>query len=722
VDGKTLKKVARYQQYRAVHRAIRRLKSTGTRRDRGGVVWHTQGSGKSLTMVFLAARMRRDPELREYKLVFVTDRTNLDDQLTSTFTRCQDETVLHADSIVRLKELLRKDSSDLVTCMLQKFQEDDWGQPEVLNASSRIVLLVDEAHRGQYTALGTNINVALPNAAKIAFTGTPLITSQKTTNEFGTYIDTYRIDEAVRDGAIVQIVYEGRESRTKVTGDSLDRLFDEYFADKTEEERAEIRHRFGQEQAVLEAPKRIEMICRDLLEHYRSHIQPNGFKAMVVTASRRAAITYKETLDRLGAPESAVVISGLQNDEPCFHPYTDPVKNKQVIQRFVAPADPLSFMIVKDMLLTGFDVPVCQVMYLDRRLVEHSLLQAIARVNRTRQNKTRGFIVDYYGLSDYLQEALAVFSKDDVAGALKPIKDEIPKLERYHARVMAFFSGLDREDMEACVMSLEDEQRWSAFSIALRQFLEIMDVVMPNALAAPYIADMKWLGLVQIRARNRFRPPNPDVLACGEKVRGLIYEHVYSEGIDPRIRPIEVFDAGFAGYLQTFRSPRAQASEIEHAIKHHITIHLDQDPEYYRKLAERLDAILAAQHENWDKLVQLLLDLRENMEEEREQQAADLGMTDREFAFYNILRAETEAAGTGLPEYTAQADITTTNAKLVKLLEEATGIVDFFDKHDEQKRVRLKIKRALIASKLELSDEARGRVIDRFMELARARF
>ena len=722
VDGKTIKKVARYQQYRAVHKAIARLKTPGSKRDRGGVVWHTQGSGKSLTMVFTAARMRRDPDLRNYKLVFMTDRTTLDTQLTGTFQRCQDETVYHADCIADLKDLLRKDSSDLVTCMLQKFQEDDWGKAEELNASDRIVLMVDEAHRGQYGGLGTNINVALPNAAKIAFTGTPLIRSQKTTNEFGTYIDTYRIDEAVRDGATVQIVYEGRESRTKVTGDSLDKLFDEYFSDKTEEERAEIKRRYGKEQAVLEAPKRIEVVCQDILQHYEQHIQPNGFKAMVVTGSRKAAITYKEALDRLEAPESAIVISGLHNDDASFQQYTDKSKVRAAIQRFTQPDDPLSFVVVKDMLLTGFDVPVCQVMYLDRKLVEHGLLQAIARVNRTREHKTRGFIVDYYGLSDYLQEALEVFSKDDVEGALKPIKDELPKLERRHARAMAFFAGLDREDEEACVMSLADEQHRSEFSIAVKRFFEIMDIIMPNPLAAPYVADMKWLGLIQIRARNRFRPANPDVLACGEKVRRLIEEYVYSEGIDPKIPPLEVFDAGFHWHLQAIKSPRAQASEIEHAIKHHITVNLDQDPEYYRRLSERLEHILQRHHENWEMQVQLLLDLLGNIETERQTQAEDLGMTDREYAFFNILRAETEAAADDTPLYIAEDRIVATNAKLVKLLEEATSIVDFFRKQDEQKRVKRKIKRALISSKLPLADDARNRVIDRFMDLARARF
>ena len=723
VEGKIIKKMARYQQFRAVCKTVQRLKCGGSRRDRGGVIWHTQGSGKSLTMVFLAARIRRDPELKTHKLLFLTDRTALDGQLTETFRRCQDETVHHAGSIASLKALLRTDNSDLVMGMLQKFQEDEWGQPEVLNTSDKIILMADEAHRGQYTTLGVNINVALPNAAKIAFTGTPLVRTQKTTSEFGTYIDTYKIDEAVRDGATVQIVYEGRESQTKVTGHSLDRLFDQYFAEKTAEERAEIRRRYGKERAVLEAPKRIEMVCRDLLDHYRQHIQPNGLKAMIVTASRLAAIRYKEALDSLNAPESAVVISGSHNDEPCYHPHSDPTHVQQAIERFKKPMaeEPLSLIIVKDMLLTGFDVPVCQVMYLDRRLTDHALLQAIARVNRTRRGKFRGYVVDYYGLSDYLQDALEIFSKDDVGGALKPLKDELPRLERRHARAVRFFEGIDRDNLDACVDALEDEDVRAVFGMALRQFLESMDIVMPNPMAAPFLPDLKWLGLIQIRARNRFRPANSDLFGCSDKVRKLIDEHVYSTGVDPKIKPMEIFDPGFPAHVQAARTPRARASEIEHAIKHHITVHVGQNPEYYGKLSERLEDILKQHHEKWEALVQLLLDFRDTMETERIERAEDLGLTDREYAFYSILRAE---VGTpeDIPLYPLEQEVRRINGRLVAELEEVTEIVDFFKKADEGKRVRLKIKRALLGSKLPLEAKARNRIVDRFMELARVRF
>lgn len=440
VEGRLIKKVARYQQYRAVNKVIHQLKAGKTRKEKSGVVWHTQGSGKSLTMVMLAVKMRRDPELQQYKLVFVTDRTQLDTQLSATFRDAQNETVYNATSVAKLRELLAKDSSDIVTAMVQKFQEAEaesaQGDPDKaftdLNPSDKIIVLADEAHRTQFGNLAATINAALPNAPKIGFTGTPLLKAQKMGQAFGGYIDEYKINEAVDDGATVRIIYEGRQVQTDVVGDSLDALFEEYFKDCTDDEKREIKKKYGVERAVREAPARIRWVCLDLLKHYREHIQPNGFKGMIVVGSRYAATLYKQTLDELGAPPSEVIISGNHNDEPIYAPYTDPTKQKQAIKGFTQPLDedPTAFLIVKDMLLTGFDAPIAQVMYIDRSLKDHTLMQAIARVNRTYKGKEAGFVVDYYGLSDHLTEALELFSSEDTQGTYYTLKDEIPKLNR----------------------------------------------------------------------------------------------------------------------------------------------------------------------------------------------------------------------------------------------------------------------------------------------------
>lgn len=722
--GRTIKKIARYQQFRAVQKTIKRLKSLGNRKTKGGVIWHTQGSGKSLTMVFLTQKIRRDPLLRDYKLVFLTDRTQLDQQLTATFKNAQGESVLHATSVSHLKELLAKDASDLVTATIQKLQEGDFGY-SCLNDSDRIIVLADEAHRTQYGTLGAAINTALPNAPKIAFTGTPLITSEKTTQEFGGYIDTYTIEQAVADGATCQILYEGREATTKVTGDSLDALFDRYFKDKTPEEQAKIKKKYGTERAVLEAPQRIEWVALDLVEHYRTHILPNGFKAMVVTSSREGAVLYKQKLDAIpGAPESAVVISGKQNDKAHIAKWTNPADHKKAIENFKKPMseNALSILIVKDMLLTGFDAPIAQVMYLDRKLTDHNLLQAIARVNRTKANKFSGYIVDYFGLTDYLADALKVFSSTDVQGALKDLKDEIPKLQSAHTRVKQHLKGQNLQNIDACIALLADELKRQQFEADFRTFAKQVEIVLPNPSANPFLPDLKALGKVVIGCRNRYRDENLDILGCGEKVRALIEEHVRATGVDPRVPPTKLFDVEFEQVIANQTNDRAKASEVEHAIKAHLKVKLDDDPEYYQSLALRLEEIIQKYQQKWVELVQQLLLFRDGLQEERAQQATDLGLNEVEFSFRNALMAEvTKAVGDGAMDEATHEKVLELTKELVTEFKEATQIVGFFDKWDEVTRIKKQIKRSILDQPF--GDRALvDAVTERFMDLGKRHF
>lgn len=723
-SGRMIKKIARYQQYRAVLKTIQRLKKAASRKQKGGVIWHTQGSGKSLTMVFLVLKIRRDSVLREYKLVFLTDRTQLDQQLTATFRRAQGETVLQAASVGHLKELLIKDASDLITATIQKLQESDFGT-SCLNDSDRIIVLADEAHRTQYGTLGAAINTALPHAPKIAFTGTPLIKTEKTTGEFGGYIDTYTIEQAVADGATCQILYEGREATTKVTGDSLDALFDRYFHNKSPEEKEAIKKRYGTQRAVLQAPQRLEWIGLDLVQHYRSTILPNGFKAILVTGSREAAVTYKQKLDAIpGAPESAVVISGKHNDEPHLAKWTNPADHKQAIENFKKPIHehPLSLLIVKDMLLTGFDAPICQVMYLDRKLTDHSLLQAIARVNRTMANKNCGYIVDYYGLTDYLAAALKDFSATDVQGALRSLKDEIPKLQAAHTRVKQHLRGQALSNVDGCIAALEDELKRQQFEADFRSFARQVDVVLPDPAATPFLADLKALGKIVIGCRNRYRDQHLDIVGCGEKVRALIEQHVRATGVDPRVPPTKLFDVEFEQVLAATTNDRAKASEVEHAIKAHLKIKLDDDPEYYQSLSLRLEEIIQKHQNKWAELVQQLLLFRDGMEREKTQANQDLGLSDTEAAFYrSLMKAVTSTAAVeALDEETHQRVLDLTK-ELVGEFQAATQIVGFFDKWDEVARIKRQIKRSILDQPF--GDKALvDAVTERFMDLGKRHF
>lgn len=726
-EGKIIKKIPRYQQYRAVNKALERLKKGSSRKDRGGVIWHTQGSGKSLTMAFLATKIRRDPSLKDYKMVFITDRTDLHRQLTDNFKEVLDETVIEAKNVAHFKELLAQDSSDLITGMLQKFQERELDVFEELNPSEKIVVLIDEAHRGHYKTFGANINTALPNAPKIALTGTPLMKNDKTQKEFGSYIDQYTIEQAVQDGATVQIIYEGRESQTKVTGDSLDKLFETYFKEYTQEERDQIIRKHGKEIAVLEAPKRIEMIAADILDHYRNKIEPEGFKAQIVAASRRAAILYKEAIERLNGPECAVIISGNHNDDEFYKRHTEKTGQETAISRFKRPMDEdkLSILIVKDMLLTGFDAPIEQVMYLDRKLKEHTLLQAIARVNRTRKGKEYGFIVDYYGLSDYLKEALEIFSAKDVEGALQPLKDEIPKLEARHTKVMAHFpNGIT--DIDECIDSLRDEEKRATFEIDFKRFLASMNAVLPDKGATPFIPDMRKLGKINHGAKNRYRDEQLNIADAGAKVKKLIDEHIYSTGVDPRIPPTPLFDTKFMEEVRAQKTPKTQALELEYAIKNHIKNNSDQNPEYYKDLSKKLAEILRTKNEKWDELVGLLLNFRENMEQERQEEAEHYGFTDTEHAFFRILKAEVaEKYPDRTEDKKLEAELVTFTTKIVNTLEEVMKIVDFPKKPPEIKEARKKIRHMLDdTSFCDVTEDKKmiTTITNRFMDLAGVKF
>lgn len=725
VDGRLIKKVARYQQYRAVNKVIERLKNGSTRKEKSGVVWHTQGSGKSLTMVMLAVKMRRDPELKQYKLVFVTDRTQLDGQLSKTFRDAQNETIYNAGSVADLKELLSKDSSDIVTAMVQKFQEaEQEGDFTDLNPSDKIIVLADEAHRTQFGGLAMTINAALPNAPKIGFTGTPLLKSQKMDKAFGGYIDKYKINEAVEDGATVRIIYEGRQVQSDVVGDSLDALFEEYFKDKSDDEKREIKKKYGVERAVREAPARIRWVCIDLLKHYREKIQPNGFKAMIVVGSRHAATVFKKTLDDLEAPPSEVIISGTHNDPAYLSQYTDSAHQKQVIRNFTKPMDedPTSFLIVKDMLLTGFDAPIAQVMYIDRSLKDHTLMQAIARVNRTYKGKACGYVVDYYGLSDYLTEALNQFSSEDVEGTYHTLKDEIPRLKAAHTRVAAIFAGVKGTDVDDYVLHLKDEDTRQQFELAFKKFAKQMEVILPDTAAKPFIPDLKLWGKVQNAARNRYRDPGLNISDAGAKVRQLVDEHIISTGVDPKIPPVDLMAANFKETVEQIKSPESCASEIESAIKHHITVNLDEDPEYYRSLSLRLRDIIEKTAGKWEEQAQLLFEFRNNIGINKQQAADDLGLSETEFAFYNILMAEvTSHAGEDAISEAVHDEIKATSQDLVGMFDEATQIVDFFSKPDEVKRMKKEIKRAILDCSF--GEKALVNVVqDRFMDLAKNKF
>ena len=553
--------------------------------------------------------------------------------------------------------------------------------------------MVDEAHRTQYRSLAANMRQALPNACFLGFTGTPIDKKDRSTlRTFGPYIDTYTIEQAVQDGATVPIFYESRLPELQIIGQTIDQVFDRVFADRTEDERAVIKQRFATEQAIAGAPRRIEAICLDLIDHFTQFIAPNGFKAQVVATSRHAAVTYKETLDRLNAPESAVIMSAGHNDEARlarWHLRKD--EQDRLIERFKDHADPLAILVVCDMLLTGFDAPIEQVMYLDAPLKEHTLLQAIARVNRPHgDEKTYGLVVDYWGVSAKLQDALAIFSTTDVQGALTPSVDELPRLQSRHAAAMRFFQAVtDPNDLNACVQVLEPEDVRAAFDLAFRRFSQSMDMLLPDRRALAYHADLRWLGKIRGAARARYRDDRLDLSGCGEKVRKLIADAVVADGVQILVKEVQLFSPEFEEKVEALRTDEAKASEMEHAIRHEISVRLEENPAFYQSLRERLEAIIEERRqERLDAARQLSLlnSLREELKGEQTR-AQDIGLDSRGFAIYGLLEEQRP-----MPVREDAAPYNAANRDLASLIDEEvapfTELVDWWQKDDLQRQMR----------------------------------
>jgi type I restriction enzyme R subunit len=754
--GQTIKLVCRYQQYRGVVKAIDRLKSGETRSQdgeydrRGGIVWHTQGSGKSLTMVFMVRCMRTDPDLRRFKVVVVTDRTDLQNQLSGTAT-LTGESVQVANNSAALKNILRQDGPGLVFAMIQKYRDEasKLGDYELLNASEDILVMVDEAHRTQAGDLHANLLAGSPNCARVGFSGTPVIMGEKkrTHEIFGEFIDKYTIREAEADGATVPVLYEGRTAQGAVKdGSSLDELFVDFFADKSEEELEAIKKKYATKGNVLEAPQLIDEKARDMLRHYVTNILPNGFKAQVVSYSRLAAVRYKaafesardalleeashlspelkalddeqlcrkspkmqaliqawryrELLDKL---EFATIISSNNNDGAEWAEHTDRSTQYTAIKRFKKPllgpenkTDALGFLIVKSMLLTGFDAPIEGVMYLDRSIREAELLQTIARVNRTGFGKSAGIVVDYFGVANHLQAALAAYSDDDVDGALRSLKDEIPALRDRHVRAVDVLRARGIEDLndtESCIQALDTERVRQEFGVKVKAFMQSLDLVLPRPEALPFTPDAKQLAMIYASARRRYRDCTVLGKDIGAKVRKLIDDHVISLGIDPKIAPINLTDSAFADHVHQVRemaascgtedpekSKKAVASEMEHAIRSHVTGKMDEDPVYYGKLSERLKDILNNMAGQWDEMITALQEMIDDVNSGST--AHEEGLPDvpeHYLPFYRMLRVA--KCGDAKPDLAVEADLIQLTEHLVELITIEVKTSSFWEPH-----------------------------------------
>ncbi len=769
--GRRIKVVARYQQFRAAGKIIERLRRGATPMARSGVIWHTQGSGKSLTMVFLVRMLRVSGDLNDFKILLVNDRVDLEEQLGRTATLIGGKVnVIH--STWALRRQLATDSSDINMVMVHKFKEREETLPSqvaevlgtyrampaattfgVVNASERIILMIDEAHRTQGSDLGDNLFEAFPNATRIAFTGTPLITERhgerKTAKRFGEYIDTYRLMDAVHDGATLQILYEGKTADTALNEKhSFDTKFEDLFRDRSDEELLAIKKKYGATGDILEAEQRIGAIARDLVNHYIDNILPNGFKAQVVCHSKLAAVRYQhaiaealtermererlgaapdlQLIDRIAFVKAAVVISSDGTNEAAY--VTRARKEARAwnaVENFCKPFDRkdpdkgltgIAFLIVCDMLITGFDAPVEQVMYIDKKIREHSLLQAIARVNRVAGGKKRGYVVDYIGLANHLTEALTLYAATDeleeLRDGLKSIASELPVLEERYQRLIQFFRAMGVKSMEdfvqgrlagveadaavvhAAVTVLKDEKPRADFEVYLKKFLMSLDIILPHEAAQGYRVPARRLGYILSVTKERYKDESLDLGDAGDKVRRLINEHLISLGINPKVPPVELLTDDFLDQLNRHAggNDEAKASEMEHAIRKHCTVKFDEDPAFYKSLSEKLEHLIDQYNGQWDLLAQELEKLRTEAAAGRSEIIAGLDKETTTFYAHVVgLAFGRDGVPTG-QEFRVKALM----RHIVELLQESIGIIDFWNNPAEQKRLRGELNTVLL--------------------------
>lgn len=706
---KTIKKVCRYQQFRTVNKILKRVTEEDEKR---GIVWHWQGSGKSLTMLFAAVKLRREEKkLTNPFIIVVTDRIDLDDQISKTFRNCNFPNPIQikekGGTHRKLYELLSGSVGQTILTTVFLFRKE---LKEPISTAENIIVMTDEAHRSQYGFYALNMRNALPNASFFAFTGTPLDKRDRNTYRHFSpvgerYLDAYSIKNAEDDEEIVPVKYESRLVQLQVVGKTLDQLFEELFHDKTKEEKARLKRKYGTIETLMKADRRIERIARDIVEHFYEKIRPNGFKAQIVASEREAVVKYKNELDKLiGSERSVVVMTVNNNDSKDWKEKYRLTREqeKRIKEAFIDPDNQLEFLIVCDKLLTGFDAPVEQVMYLDQRLKEHTLLQAIARTNRTFPRKKFGLVVDYAGVGKELAEALVMFDKEDLEGLFSTddIRNELADLAYWHQEAMKFFERINRsalrpeEILQKCMEILKPEDIRMQFDTAFREVAKSMDFLLPDPVVNPFVADFKFLGSIREGAKNLYRDERLTLKDCSRKVEALIHAHIVDAGIERILEPINITAPDFQEKLEFKGSAKAKASHIEYAIRETIAEKIAEDPAFYGSLKERLEALIAEDREERRSDAEHLKRLLKLRDEElrKESYAKSIGLENAgELAFFGLFNEYRENLF-----HNSEKEQVTFTKEVIQIIKDKR-VIDWTEKEDIKREMRSLMRRKLKA-------------------------
>jgi type I restriction enzyme R subunit len=668
------KKIARYQQYFAIKKTIQRLRVIEGGKRQGGVIWHTQGSGKSLTMVMLAQAIALEKSIRNPKIILVTDRIDLDDQITKTFIKCG-RTVENATTGQRLIELLESRSDAVVTTIINKFDAAVRRLREPL-LSPDIFVLVDEGHRSQHGLFNIDMQKTLPNACYIAMTGTPLFKKEKSTAaKFGGIIDAYTVDQAVKDKAVVPLLYEGRYAIQKVNENPIDTYFSMISEPLNDYQKADLKRKFSRADQLNIAEQKIYAISWDISRHFRDNWQGRTpFKGQLVCQSKDAAVKYKTYLDEIGIVSSELLISPpdeREGEDSAFAKSNDRVKQfwdkmmnehgtpkkyqENIINRFKNAPDP-EIIIVVDKLLTGFDEPKNTVLYLTRSLKSHTLLQAIARVNRVCEDKEFGYIIDYYGVLGELDSALdlysslAEFDEDDLKHTLIDISEEIKKLPQKHAEVWEIFKTIsNKRDAEAYAQLLRDEAIRSVFYDKLAAFAKAFKLALSSIqfhreveskVIDRYKDDLSFFLRLRLNVVHRYSDAI-DYKRYEGQIQKLIDTHIQTDEVKVITELVNIFDKDkFQAEVERTEGSAAKADKIASRTAKHINEKMDEDPAFYRKFSDMLKDTIREYEEHRISEAQYLNKVKDIMDSVLSHSDADIPETltgrDAAKAFYGL--------------------------------------------------------------------------------------
>lgn len=628
---KDVKKVTRYQQYFAIKEIIKTIQERDENGNRqSGVIWHTQGSGKSLTMVMLAKYILSEMNEFNPKVIIVTDRVELDKQIHKTFKHTRLK-ASRATSGSHLVDLINDNNADIVTTLVHKFDTASAKQKPV--ESRDIFILVDESHRTQYGELHIKMKKVFPNACYLGFTGTPLMKKEKSTMiKFGKLIHTYTIADGVRDKAIVPLLYEGKMVDQTVNQKAIDTRLEMITRNLNDKQKDEVMKKWSQFERIASSNQRLSMIAFDINQHFLDNYKTQGsqFKAMLATNSKIEAIRYLEAFEEFGDLTCAVVIS--PPDQREGHEVVDEVSKDKVlnfwnrmmtrygddesyedaIKEDFIDGDEIELLIVVDKLLTGFDAPRATVLYIDKPMKEHTLLQAIARVNRLYDGKDYGFIIDYRGLLDRLDQALEMYSgaglenfdPKDLQGAIYDVISVIGSLRQFHSDLLQIFAPIkNKRDTEEYEVWLEDEERRQEFYGVLSNFGKNLGIALEsekiyNALPPEelkrYKKDLKFFQ----ELRKAVKPRYSDTIDHKEyeaKMQNLMDHYISAEEVIRITNPVDILnEKAFEEELERLESKRAKADAIRTRLTKSINTKWDENPAYYKKFSERIKEAIDA--------------------------------------------------------------------------------------------------------------------------------